>query len=211
MTWWPDSRRSLTGSNSVWFDTDAKRPILILSRPSHLSARQPVLSCVTALVFMSCGSTVWGGDRHLTDSTYQTFCNAAEATLSRDKNHQCVIIWSVAMKIVNFKILKRLVNIAKTAIRPVRYLSQLVPISFRLQAFLIFSIFIPSLPGAEWVRISKETSKPVIYGICPCVGLSLKPEDIWRDYFAAAICFFSVWHYRKLSSNQVTFLTNTQQ
>lgn len=84
-------------------------------RTSHYPPNRRLLEiCDSMGVYVMVEVPFGRGDEHLTDSTYQPLLlHRAEATVWRDKNHPCVIIWSVGNENPNTKLTLRTAQYVK--------------------------------------------------------------------------------------------------
>ncbi len=201
----PETGRTLTREQILYDLILMQKANINFIRTSHYPPDRRMLDLCDSLGFyVMCEVPFGGGDRHLTDSTYQDLLlMRAEATLSRDKNHPCVIIWSVGNE-------NPLTSITETTGKYVQNSDPTRPICYpqmgsyflsNYQSFPDFiDIYTPHYQGAEWVKeFQRETRKPVILTeYAHALGLSFgNLEDIWRELFRSShFAGGAVWHFQ---------------
>jgi beta-galactosidase len=173
-------------------------------RTSHYPPDRRLLElCDSMGMYVMCEVPFGGGDSHLTDPDYLgILLMRADATLFRDKNHPCVIIWSLGnenpLTAITEMVGKHVKNADPT--RPVCYPQMGNYFRSEYTTFPEWlEIFTPHYQGAEWIRqFQKETGKPVILTeYAHALGLSFgNMEDIWREMFRSdRFAGGAVWHW----------------
>jgi beta-galactosidase len=139
------------------------------------------------------------GSEHMWDPTFrEVMLKRAKATVLRDKNHPCVIMWTIGNE---NDIVRHTVHAGKL----VKELDPTRPISYAgtgdLSTIPDFAdIYSPHYPSAQWVRDYKgEAKRPVIFTeYAHALGLSFgNQEEIWKEIFRDKhIAGGAVWHFQ---------------
>ena len=157
-------------------------------RTSHYPREPRFYDLCDSLGFYVIDEVPFGfGDAHLKDTSYQDNLNLrAEATVTRDKNHACVIIWSIGNE-------NQLTPICQVTGRLVQKMDPTRPIcypmvgkyfdkfNFELPDFV--DIFAPHYPSAEKLReYARRSYKPLIATeYCHTLGQSLEDHhSMWE-------------------------------
>ena len=164
----PYTGRTLSGEQIIT-DLDLIRKANInFIRTAHYPPDPKLLDLCDSLGFyVVCEVPFGGGDRHLTDTTYQDILlTRAKATLLRDKNHPSIIIWSVGNENALTPIADvtgRYVQKADTT-RPMCYPQMGRYFNAEYKNFPGYiDIYTPHYQKAGWLKqFAKETTKPVI-------------------------------------------------
>ncbi|HBL73608.1 MAG: hypothetical protein A2W90_06315 [Bacteroidetes bacterium GWF2_42_66] len=173
-------------------------------RTSHYPPDYRMLDLCDSLgIYVMCEVPFGGGDGHLTNSTYQDILlMRAKATLLRDKNHPCVIVWSVGNENMLTPITEVVGKYVQKAdpTRPTCYPQTGTYFYTHYKLFPDFlDLYAPHYQGASWIKeFQKGTNKPVILTeYAHALGLSFgNLENIWaelfrNDHFAGG----AVWHF----------------
>lgn len=143
------------------------------------------------------------GDKNLSDTTYQDILlTRAKATVERDKNHPCVIVWSIG----NENPLTPITEVTGQYVkkldpsRPICYPmvgSYFSKLNFNLPSFI--DIYAPHYPSAEKIKQYDEmTTKPIIFTeYNHSLGQSFEDHyERWEQMEAAtAVAGGSVWEW----------------
>lgn len=143
------------------------------------------------------------GDKNLSDSTYQDILlTRAKATVERDKNHPCVIVWSIGnenpltpISEVTGQYVKKI-----DLSRPICYPmvgSYFAKRNFDMPSFI--DIYSPHYPSADKItQYDKKTTKPMIFTeYSHSLGQSFEDhKPRWEAMYAAtAVTGGSVWEW----------------
>src|SRR5574344_1093357 len=143
------------------------------------------------------------GDKNLSDSTYQDILlTRAKATVERDKNHPCVIVWSIGnenpltpISEVTGQYVKKI-----DPSRPICYPmvgSYFAKRNFDMPSFI--DIYSPHYPSADKItQYDKKTTKPMIFTeYSHSLGQSFEDhKPRWEAMYAAtAVTGGSVWEW----------------
>ncbi len=127
------------------------------------------------------------GDSHLSDSTYlDILLTRADATVSRDKNHPCVIVWSVGNENPLTPIAEETGRYVKSAdpTRPICYPmihDYFLSLDYDIPEFV--DIFAPHYPPVPTLlKYAAEAERPVIATeYCHSLGQSLEQlDELWE-------------------------------
>ncbi|MGV8096846.1 MAG: glycoside hydrolase family 2 TIM barrel-domain containing protein [Mangrovibacterium sp.] len=173
-------------------------------RTSHYPPDPRMLDMCDSLgIYVMCEVPFGGGDDHLTDPSYEgMLLKRAEATLWRDKNHPCVIFWSIG----NENPLTPITEVVGKYVqqtdptRPICYPQMGSYFKANYKSFPDFlDLYTPHYLDAEWIReYQKETTKPVILTeYAHALGLLFgNLEDIWAELFRNNhFAGGAVWHF----------------
>ena len=160
--------------------------------------------CDSLGFYVMCEVPFGGGDSHLTDPTYQDILlMRAKATLLRDKNHPCVIVWSVGNENPLTPITEVVGKYVQKAdpTRPICYPQMGSYFDRNYKTFPdFFDLYTPHYQGSQWImEFQKETNKPVILTeYAHALGLSFgNLENIWAELFRNNhFAGGAVWHFQ---------------
>lgn len=173
-------------------------------RTSHYPHEPRFYELCDSLGFYVVNEVPFGkGDEHLTDATYQDILlTRARATVVRDKNHACVMIWSIGNENPFTKICDVTGKYVKQLdpSRPICYPmigSYFDKLNFNLPASV--DIFAPHYPSVK--RIAEDaaaTKRPILFTeYCHTLGQSLEDHDKMWETIEKNDCLAggSVWEW----------------
>jgi beta-galactosidase len=200
----PETGRTLTRKEILDDLEMIQKANINFIRTSHYPPDPRMLDMCDSLgIYVMCEVPFGGGDSHLTDSSYQDILlKRAEATLWRDKNHPCVIVWSIGNENPLTPITEVVGKYVQKAdpTRPICYPQMGSYFKANYKSFPDFpDLYTPHYQGAGWIReFQKETTKPVILTeYAHAIGLSFgNLEDIWAELFRNShFAGGAVWHF----------------
>lgn len=169
-------------------------------RTSHNPPERKKLELCDSLGFYVSDEVPYAfGNEHMWDPTYrEVMLKRARATILRDKNHPCVIMWTIGNE-------NDIVRHSFHAGKLVKEMDPTRPISYAgtgdLSTIPAFAdIYAPHYPSAQWVRNYRgEAKRPVIFTeYAHALGLSFgNQENIWREIFKNKnMAGGAVWHFQ---------------
>ena len=201
----PETGRTLTREQILYDLKMMQKANINFIRTSHYPPDRRMLDMCDSLgIYVMCEVPFGGGDSHLTDSTYKDILlMRAKATLFRDKNHPCIIVWSLGNENPITPITEVVGKYVQKAdpTRPICYPQMGSYFVANYKSFPDFlDIYTPHYQGAKWIRaFQKETTKPVILTeYAHAIGLSFgNMEDIWGEMFRdERFAGGAVWHFQ---------------
>ncbi|MEN6455156.1 MAG: glycoside hydrolase family 2 TIM barrel-domain containing protein [Prolixibacteraceae bacterium] len=200
----PETGRTLTREQILRDLKSMQRANINFIRTSHYPPDRRMLDLCDSLgIYVVCEVPFGGGDIHLTDTAYQDILlMRAKATLLRDKNHPCVIIWSVGNEnplTPITEVVGRYVQQTDSS-RPICYPQMGSYFKAHYSGFPDFlDIYTPHYCGDEWIReFAKITTKPVLLTeYSHARGLAFGDlEANWKELFRnRQFAGGAVWHF----------------